>query len=53
MTMAVRRAIQQSQVSLAKLAQRDGCNPKTGAKWKQRSHMHDPQWGGNNTTRGY
>ena len=44
-TAAVRRAIQQSQESLAKLATRDGLTPKTVAKWKQRSHVHDAAMG--------
>jgi hypothetical protein len=37
-TAAVRRAIQQSQESLAKLAKRYDLNPKTVAKWKKRSY---------------
>ncbi|MGH6837029.1 MAG: helix-turn-helix domain-containing protein, partial [Methylocella sp.] len=36
-TEAVRRAIQQSQESLNKLAEQHGINPKTVAKWKKRS----------------
>ena len=36
-TAAVRRAIQQSQASLAQLAKRYDLNPKTVAKWKKRS----------------
>jgi RNA-directed DNA polymerase len=41
----VRRAIQQSQESLAKLAKRYGLNPRTVAKWKKRSHVHDAPMG--------
>jgi hypothetical protein len=37
-TAAVRRALQQRQESLAKLAQRDALNPKTVAQWKHRSY---------------
>jgi hypothetical protein len=37
----VRRAIQQSQESIAKLAERDDLNPKTVAKWKKRSCVQD------------
>jgi transposase-like protein len=40
-TAAVRRTIHQSQESLAKLAKRYDLNPKTVAKWKKRSHVHD------------
>ena len=41
----MRRAIQQSQESLAKLAKRDDVNPKTVAKWKKRAHVHDAPMG--------
>jgi transposase-like protein len=44
-TAAVRRAIQHSQESLAKLAKRHGLDPKTVAKWKKRSHVHDAPMG--------
>ena len=44
-TAAVRRAIQQSQESLAKLAKRYDLNPKTVAKWKKRSHVTDAPMG--------
>ena len=40
-TEAVRRAIQHSQESLRVLARRYGINPKTVAKWKQRSSVVD------------
>ena len=40
-TEAVRRAIQHSQESLRALARRYGVNPKTVAKWKQRSAVAD------------
>jgi len=45
MTAAVRRAIQHSQESLAKLAARYDLNPKTIAKWKQRASVHDAAMG--------
>jgi transposase-like protein len=41
----VRRAIQQSQESIAKLAKRYDLNPQTVAKWKKRSHVHDAPMG--------
>jgi hypothetical protein len=44
-TAAVRRAIQQSQESLAKLAARYDLNPKTIAKWKKRASVHDAPMG--------
>jgi transposase InsO family protein len=44
-TAAVRRAIQQSQESIAKLSERYHLNPKTVAKWKKRTHMHDAPMG--------
>jgi Integrase core domain len=44
-TAAVRRAIQHSQESLAKLAKRDDLNPKTVAKWKKRTHVEDAPMG--------
>jgi hypothetical protein len=40
-TAAVRRAIQHSQESIATLAERYHLNPKTVAKWKKRTHVHD------------
>ena len=40
-TAAIRRAIQHSQESLRGLAKRYGINPKTVAKWKSRSSVHD------------
>lgn len=40
-TAAVRRAIQQSQESLNRLAERYDINPKTVAKWKKRTHVDD------------
>ena len=40
-TAAVRRAIQQSQESLIILASRYGINPKTVAKWRKRTAVHD------------
>ena len=44
-TAAVRRAIHQSQESLATLAERYHLNPKTVAKWKKRTHVHDAPMG--------
>jgi len=44
-TPAVRRAIQHSQESIAKLAERYGLNPKTVAKWKKRSCVQDAPMG--------
>jgi transposase-like protein len=44
-TAALRRAIQQSQESIAKLAKRYDLNPKTVAKWKKRSHVEDAPMG--------
>jgi hypothetical protein len=41
----VRRAIHQSQESLAKLAQRSDLTPKTVATWQQRSHVRDAPMG--------
>ena len=45
-TAALRRAIQQSQESLAKLAARYDLNPKTVAKWKKRPYVQDAPMGG-------
>jgi transposase InsO family protein len=44
-TAALRRAIQQSQESIAKLARRYNLNPKTVAKWKKRTSVHDAPMG--------
>ncbi|MGE0239913.1 MAG: IS481 family transposase [Parvibaculaceae bacterium] len=44
-TEAVRRAIQHSQESLRRLAKRYGINPKTVAKWKNRTSVADLQTG--------
>jgi len=44
-TEAVRRAIQNSQASLRELAVRYGINPKTVAKWRQRSSASDARMG--------
>jgi transposase-like protein len=44
-TAAVRRAIPQSQESIAQLARRYNLNPKTVAKWKKRSHVEDVPMG--------
>jgi transposase-like protein len=40
-TAAIRRAIQHSQESLSALAKRYGVNPKTVAKWRNRSSVTD------------
>ena len=44
-TAAVRRAIQHSQESLNRLAERYAINPKTVAKWKKRTHVDDAPMG--------
>ncbi len=44
-TEAVRRAIQNSKESIAKLADRYALNPKTVSKWKKRTHLHDAKMG--------
>jgi integrase-like protein len=44
-TAALRRAIQQSQESIAKLSAHYHLNPKTIAKWKKRTHVHDAPMG--------
>jgi transposase InsO family protein len=44
-TAAVRRAIQDSQASLNKLAARYGVNPKTVAKWRKRTSVEDAPMG--------
>lgn len=44
-TAAVRRAIQDSKESLNRLAKRYDINPKTVAKWKKRTHVHDAPMG--------
>ena len=44
-TQATRRAIQHSQESLMVLAERHGINPKTAAKWKKRTFIHDAPMG--------
>ncbi len=44
-TAAVRRAIHHSQASLNTLADRYDINPKTVAKWKERTLVHDTPMG--------
>ena len=44
-TEAVRRAIQDSEKSIATLAAHYNLNPKTVHKWKKRSHVHDSKMG--------
>ena len=48
-TAAVRRVIQQSQESLIILARRHGIHPKTVAKWKRRTSVHDLPTGPKNS----
>ena len=47
-TEAVRRAIQHSQESIARLAEQHGINPKTVQKWKKRQFTHDAPMGPKN-----
>jgi len=47
-TATVRRAIQNSQESIAKLAEKYDINPKTARKWKSRSFVHDAPMGPKN-----
>ncbi len=44
-TEAVRRSIQSSEESIAKLSARYGLNPKTVQKWKSRTYTHDSVMG--------
>jgi len=44
-TAAVRRAIQHSQERVSQLAEHYAINPKTVAKWKRRSFVHDAPMG--------
>jgi transposase-like protein len=44
-TEAVRRAIQNSQASVRKLAKQYGINPKTVTKWKKRADVQDEPMG--------
>ncbi len=44
-TEAIRRSIQHSQASIASLAAQYDLNPKTVAKWKKRSFVHDAPMG--------
>jgi hypothetical protein len=44
-TEAIRRSIQPSQASIASLAAQYDLNPKTVAKWKKRSFVHDAAMG--------
>jgi transposase-like protein len=44
-TACMRRAIQDSEESIAKLAVRYDINPKTVAKWKKRTHVEDAPMG--------
>ena len=44
-TEAIRRAIQHSQASLRVLSKRYGINPKTVAKWRQRTSVADQRTG--------
>ena len=40
-TPLIRKALQESNESIQKLAKRYGINPKTVMKWRKRSHTHD------------
>ena len=44
-THAIRAAIQRSKVTAKALAERHGINPKTVAKWKKRTFVHDARMG--------
>ena len=44
-THAIRAAIQRSKATAKELAERQGINPKTVAKWKKRSFIHDAPMG--------
>ena len=44
-THAIRAAIQRSKVTAKELAERHGINPKTVAKWKKRTFVHDARMG--------
>jgi hypothetical protein len=44
-TEAVRRAVQQSRESISKLSECYHLHPKTVAKWKKRTHVHDAPMG--------
>ena len=42
---ATRKEIQQTQLSIQKIALKYAINPKTAAKWKKRSYTHDSPMG--------
>src|SRR5579883_1511865 len=44
-THAIRAAIQRSKATAKELAERHGINPKTVAKWKKRTFVHDAPMG--------
>ncbi len=44
-THAIRAAIQRSKATAKELAERHGINPKTVAKWKRRTFVHDAPMG--------
>ena len=44
-THAIRATIQRSKVTAKELAERHGINPKTVAKWKKRTFVHDARMG--------
>ena len=44
-TVATRKEIQQTQLSIQKIARKYSINPKTAAKWKKRSYTHDAPMG--------
>ena len=47
-THAIRAAIQRSKATAKELAERHGLNPKTVAKWKKRTFVHDAPMGPKN-----
>jgi transposase InsO family protein len=47
-THAIRAAIQRSKATATELAERHGINPKTAAKWKTRTFVHDAPMGPKN-----
>ena len=44
-TRAIRAAIQRSKASAKTLAERHGINPRTVAKWRKRTFVHDAPMG--------
>ncbi len=50
-THAIGAAIQRSKATAKELAERHGINPKTVAKWKERTFVHDAPMGRKPPTR--